>query len=82
MEFVVHLPGIFAAEPKITPNRLERRPLSDQALKAFERIRAIFLLKLPLKFIRRLNMEFMAPVSHGRHSDVQYTGNLRIGERL
>src|SRR5262249_26691602 len=81
-DFAVHLPALLAAEPKITPNRLERRPLSDQPLKVFERIRAIFLLKLPLKFIRRLNVEFMAPVSHSRHSDVQYAGNLRIGERL
>jgi hypothetical protein len=82
IEFVVHLPGIFAAEPKRAPNLLQCRPMSYQAVKAFERIRTIFLLKLPLKFIRWLYVEFIAPVGHCRRAHLQQTGNLRIGERL
>ena len=71
IEFVVHLPGIFAAETKIAPNLLQGRPMSYQAVKAFERIRTIFLLKLPFKFIRWLNVEFIAPVGHCRRAHVQ-----------
>jgi hypothetical protein len=71
IEFVVYLPGIFAAETKRAPNLLECRPMSYHEVKACERIRTMFLLKLPLKFIRRLDVEFIAPVGHCRRAHVQ-----------
>lgn len=82
VELVVGLPGIFPSEFKMTSNILECSPVADYPVESFDRVRAVFFLKLPPKLISQLDIKLLAPMCHGGSADIEQTGNLRISQRL
>src|SRR5262245_5159685 len=82
IKFVVNLPSILTTETKIASDLLQSSSISYHHVKALKSILAVFLFKLSLKFIGRLDVKLITPMRYCRSTHVEQTSNLCISQSL